>query len=195
MAKKRGRGVSWMTHYLKSRLGYAAKIGVSPFELACIALEKDGFKRPEEYANKKWVAQNRYYIESEVAKIKAAIAVSKRSIPKQIVVARTNSQIAAELVAQRESKRPKVSKVNIKTDEFLQTYEWRKLRMEALKLHGARCQCCGASPATGAVMNVDHIKPRKLFPELALTLDNLQVLCGDCNHGKGNWDQTDWRKL
>lgn len=26
-----------------------------------------------------------------------------------------------------------------------------------------------------------------------LVLDNLQVLCGMCNKGKGNWDQTDWR--
>lgn len=77
--------------------------------------------------------------------------------------------------------------------EFLQSFEWRQLRMKALKLHGARCQCCGASPQTGAVMNVDHVKPRKLFPELALSLDNLQVLCDECNHGKGNWDQTDWR--
>ena len=42
-------------------------------------------------------------------------------------------------------------------------------------------------------MNVDHIKPRKKFPELALVEDNLQVLCGACNHGKGNWDQTNWR--
>lgn len=83
--------------------------------------------------------------------------------------------------------------MDVVADSFLQTYEWRKLRMEALKLHGARCQCCGASPSTGAVMNVDHIKPRKLFPDLSLSLDNLQVLCGECNHGKGNWDQTDWR--
>jgi hypothetical protein len=77
--------------------------------------------------------------------------------------------------------------------EFLQTYEWRRVRMEALKKHGSRCQCCGATPATGAVMNVDHIKPRKLFPHLALSVDNLQVLCHECNHGKGNWDMTDWR--
>lgn len=80
------------------------------------------------------------------------------------------------------------------SDEFLSSYEWRQTRMIALKKYGARCQCCGASPATGAVINVDHIKPRKTHPHLALTLDNLQVLCHDCNHGKGNWDTTDWRK-
>jgi len=79
------------------------------------------------------------------------------------------------------------------TDDFLATYEWRRVRMEAIKRYGSRCQCCGASPATGAVINVDHIKPRRIFPHLALSLDNLQVLCHDCNHGKGNWDMTDWR--
>jgi 5-methylcytosine-specific restriction endonuclease McrA len=77
--------------------------------------------------------------------------------------------------------------------EFLDSFEWRRLRMQALKKHGARCQCCGATPADGAKMNVDHIKPRRFFPELALSLDNLQVLCDACNHGKGNWDMTDWR--
>lgn len=80
------------------------------------------------------------------------------------------------------------------TDAFLSSYEWRRVRMAALKRHGAVCQCCGASPKTGAVMNVDHIKPRKLFPELSLDVENLQVLCQECNHGKGNWDMTDWRQ-
>jgi len=42
-------------------------------------------------------------------------------------------------------------------------------------------------------MNVDHIKPRRLFPHLALDLRNLQVLCEDCNHGSANWSMTDWR--
>lgn len=86
-----------------------------------------------------------------------------------------------------------VSGIDVTTVEFLSTYEWRKVRMMALKKHGARCQCCGASAATGAVIHVDHIKPRKLFPQLALDVDNLQVLCHECNHGKGNWDTTDWR--
>lgn len=67
--------------------------------------------------------------------------------------------------------------------------------MQALRKYGPKCMCCGATPDHGAVMNVDHIKPRKLFPHLALDLDNLQILCHVCNHGKGNWDQTDWRPV
>lgn len=87
----------------------------------------------------------------------------------------------------------RVAGIDVTSTAFLSTYEWRKVRMEALKKYGARCQCCGATPANGAVMNVDHIKPRKLFPSLALDVNNLQILCHECNHGKGNWDQTDWR--
>lgn len=79
------------------------------------------------------------------------------------------------------------------SDAFLQTYEWRRARMAAIKRHGARCQCCGSTPADGVRIHVDHIKPRKLFPQLALDQENLQVLCEVCNHGKGNWDMTDWR--
>lgn len=76
---------------------------------------------------------------------------------------------------------------------FLKTYEWRKVRMEALKLYGNKCQCCGATPKDGIVLHVDHIKPRRYFPGLALDIKNLQILCEVCNHGKGNWDSTDWR--
>jgi hypothetical protein len=79
------------------------------------------------------------------------------------------------------------------SDAFLESYEWRRIRMHVLKLQGARCQCCGSTPADGVKMHVDHIKPRKLYPSLALDINNLQVLCEVCNHGKGNWDMTDWR--
>jgi 5-methylcytosine-specific restriction endonuclease McrA len=106
------------------------------------------------------------------------------------VAYRTNREIAAQLT-KRVKKKKSVSFVS--SNDFLSSYDWRKLRMEALKKYGSKCQCCGATPATGAVINVDHIKPRKFFPELALSLSNLQVLCHECNHGKGNWDQTDWR--
>lgn len=93
--------------------------------------------------------------------------------------------------------KPKISarqRVYVNSDKFLGSFEWRKLRMKALKLHGARCQCCGASPKDGIRIHVDHIKPRRTHPHLALDLDNLQVLCEVCNHGKGSWDDTDWRQ-
>jgi hypothetical protein len=85
------------------------------------------------------------------------------------------------------------SNVDPTSDDFLNTFEWKAVRMMALKKHGYRCLCCGASPATGAVIHVDHIKPRKFFPALALDVENLQTLCGDCNMGKGNWLQEDFR--
>lgn len=88
-------------------------------------------------------------------------------------------------------KNPSASDVN--APAFLTSYKWRSLRMEVLTKYGARCMCCGATPADGAKIHVDHIKPRRDYPELALTFSNLQVLCEECNHGKGNWDRTDWR--
>jgi len=77
--------------------------------------------------------------------------------------------------------------------KFTRSYEWRALRMKVLDKYGARCMCCGATPEHGVKMHVDHIKPRRKYPELALSFDNLQILCEECNHGKGNWNETDWR--
>lgn len=108
-----------------------------------------------------------------------------------------NAEIAR--VQRRRRNKARMQKIaprpeNPASDAFLQSFEWRRVRMLAIKRYGNRCQCCGASPQSGATINVDHIKPRKLFPSLALSLDNLQILCHECNHGKGNWDMTDWRE-
>lgn len=79
------------------------------------------------------------------------------------------------------------------SDDFLHCFKWKRLRYQVLKKYGATCQCCGSGSGNGVVINVDHIKPRKLFPHLALDVTNLQVLCDSCNYGKGNSDTTDWR--
>lgn len=76
---------------------------------------------------------------------------------------------------------------------FYQSAEWFDLRYRVLRRYGATCMCCGATRKGGATIQVDHIKPRSLFPELALDFDNQQVLCKACNRGKSNTDQTDWR--
>lgn len=81
----------------------------------------------------------------------------------------------------------------VRDDGFYKTRAWREMRMVALKAAGGRCACCGASAKDGARLHVDHIKPRYKRPDLSLDPSNLQVLCEDCNLGKGAWDDTDWR--
>tara|TARA_Y100000780_G_scaffold231336_1_gene256437 strand:+ start:706 stop:1131 length:426 start_codon:yes stop_codon:yes gene_type:complete len=72
----------------------------------------------------------------------------------------------------------------ISETDFYRTQEWRSLRVEVLAESNRRCLLCGNSPQHGITLHVDHIKPRSLFPELALDKNNLQVLCEDCNLGK-----------
>ena len=70
-------------------------------------------------------------------------------------------------------------------DKFYSSSEWRSLRYKALRLRGFQCQACGNRPPL-AILHVDHIKPRSKHPELELDINNLQVLCKDCNLGKSN---------
>lgn len=77
--------------------------------------------------------------------------------------------------------------------EFYASPEWKALRFDALKKNDGRCELCGSSKHDGAVLHVDHIKPRSKYPKMALDPHNLQVLCEPCNMGKGNRCTKDWR--
>lgn len=77
--------------------------------------------------------------------------------------------------------------------DFYKSKAWLDLRYMALRNSDGRCECCGATAQDGVKIHVDHIKPRSKFPELALKLNNLQVLCDDCNYGKSNYYNDDWR--
>jgi len=179
--------------FITSRLNANERAGLSEVDQACLALEADGLPCPMNVNHEQWIRENLSYICAKYqekypkpAHQTPSNRQSKKQRKKQRLAARATQNPAKQLTV-------KVAGINVTTDAFLETYEWRRLRMEALKKYGPKCMCCGATPATGAVMNVDHIKPRKLFPALAMDLNNLQVLCHECNHGKGNWDQTDWR--
>ncbi len=77
----------------------------------------------------------------------------------------------------------------IASRDFLNSPEWRRVRYEALRRNDGRCELCGRNKhqlEPGEFLNVDHIKPRRTHPWLALSLDNLQVLDSACNAGKGN---------
>jgi 5-methylcytosine-specific restriction endonuclease McrA len=181
--------------FITSRVCAAEREGMSEAEQACLALEIDGMPCPMDTKPEKWVRDNFSYICFKYHE-KYPVAAADANKSKRAKKMRRQQQTAERKRVAPRAIKPrtvKVAGIDVTTDAFLSTYEWRKVRMEALKKHGPRCQCCGATPATGAVMNVDHIKPRKKWPSLALDVNNLQILCHECNHGKGNWDSTDWR--
>lgn len=85
---------------------------------------------------------------------------------------------------------------------FYERPEWKELRYQALNKYGRRCMSCGDSEERAVkeqrvapVLQVDHIKPRSIYPELALVLANLQVLCRPCNQGKSNKHADDLRPI
>lgn len=90
--------------------------------------------------------------------------------------------------------RPRTKPASVAKD-FYDTWEWKEARFAALKRHGRQCQCCGWTP--GASLNnhlvVDHIRPLRTHPQLALDPENHQVLCNDCNMGKSFKHHDDFR--
>jgi len=82
----------------------------------------------------------------------------------------------------------------VPAEQFYNSAKWKEVRYIALQQAGGKCCLCGAMARDGVQLHVDHIKPRSLFPDLAYQLGNLQILCSDCNMGKSNYDDTDWRQ-
>jgi 5-methylcytosine-specific restriction endonuclease McrA len=100
-----------------------------------------------------------------------------------------NSLYAKQVVPQSHSK----AFTEAYGTDFYKSNVWRQVRYAAFEKNGNNCQCCGRSRADGLVMHVDHIKPKSTHPELALDVNNLQILCEECNLGKSNLYDTDWR--
>jgi HNH endonuclease len=74
---------------------------------------------------------------------------------------------------------------------FYESWEWRTARYEFLKGRQRLCACCGSTKK----IVVDHIKPIRKHWDLRLDPNNFQLLCDDCNKGKGWRDETDWRHI
>lgn len=87
-----------------------------------------------------------------------------------------------------------------KRQQFYDSWEWKAARYKVLQKHGPVCMLCGSTrkdldlDGKPVRIVVDHIKPLHTHWAMRLNLDNLQVLCHDCNMGKGAWDTTDWRE-
>jgi 5-methylcytosine-specific restriction endonuclease McrA len=95
-----------------------------------------------------------------------------------------------DLVNPKREYRPRMS-----NEKFYASTKWRELRYIALKNSGGSCTLCGARASDGVTLHVDHIVPRSVDPRKEFDLDNLQIMCDDCNIGKSNRDSIDWRQI
>lgn len=82
---------------------------------------------------------------------------------------------------------------NLLQNRFYTSRAWRTIRRHALSIYGPKCQCCNVGATKRKPLHVDHIKPRSLYPTLALSMMNLQILCESCNSSKSNTSETDYR--
>jgi 5-methylcytosine-specific restriction endonuclease McrA len=82
---------------------------------------------------------------------------------------------------------------------FYASVPWKRLRYAILAANAARnggtarCELCATQAAAGAPLHCDHVVPLSKDWSRRLDPANLQVLCGNCNHGKSNRDAIDWR--
>lgn len=88
----------------------------------------------------------------------------------------------------RATKKEMVKKFDYQSDEF------RMLRHKVFLRDGERCAKCGAKHSYNNWLEIDHIKPVSKYPALVMDIDNLQVLCRNCNRLKSNIDETDYRR-
>ena len=77
-------------------------------------------------------------------------------------------------VAVREQRGPR-------RQQFYRSLEWREFRQRALELLPPACVGCGR---TDVAVELDHIIPVRLRPDLALDLSNVQRLCKSCHSRK-----------
>lgn len=95
---------------------------------------------------------------------------------------------------QREDMEARAARESEDGEPFYRSRRWQKLRYEAFLRYGRACALCRRSPEIhNVILHVDHIKPRSRYPQHQWDIKNLQILCEDCNMGKGAADDTRWR--
>lgn len=64
-----------------------------------------------------------------------------------------------------------------KPDYLFNWIEYKNLKKEALSRDEYCCTLCGSTKK----LEMDHIKPRYLYPELTLDINNVRILCNSCH--------------
>ena len=88
------------------------------------------------------------------------------------------------------------SKTYLECREFYRSYDWKKIRKQIVDTREHRCACCNIKLSVNTKsLNVDHILPLKYYWDQRLDLDNLQILCDECNKAKGSKYRPDWQSI
>jgi 5-methylcytosine-specific restriction endonuclease McrA len=119
--------------------------------------------------------------------------MSKRNKSLVKLLKKRQMRISWKIRSESMSDNELVAHLHINSDMFLRSNQWRELRKKAIEIYGNSCLKCGKEGNENSPINLDHIKPRKFFPELALDINNLQPLCSSCNKNKGNGQPIDYR--
>ena len=90
---------------------------------------------------------------------------------------------------QKKLGQPTILKNDYSNDEFerrlhrfYNSKTWKYLKEQVYKNQPNKCLVCGSRED----LRVDHIKPVRHFPNLIDDLNNLQILCNECNLDKGS---------
>jgi len=136
-------------------------------------LSIDGCSEIGELAN---FLSNKYLIVGDSYSVISKVYKDLQDEAKSIKKIKNNRRV-------RSHSRKKVKPFSIKD------LKWMKLRDRVFDKYGKVCLCCGSVDD----IQVDHIKPKSIYPELSYCFDNLQPLCASCNIKKSNIHSTDYR--
>jgi 5-methylcytosine-specific restriction endonuclease McrA len=126
---------------------------------------------------------NKKAIAARVNPREALANTDKSKLPKRV-------KSKAKVIKFPAPKSTSVTEAMIKT--FYDSWEWKRLSYDVKLKRGRRCECCGAKAPDVRIIT-DHVQPLRHYWHLRLVEANLQVLCDDCNMGKGSRDETDFR--
>lgn len=89
----------------------------------------------------------------------------------------TRLKIQATMRAKFEGLTPNLERERVR--RIRRSTEYANWRVQILEKYGYTCVLCGEEDRSK--LTVDHIKPVRLFPELATDLNNGRVLCNLCH--------------
>ena len=77
-------------------------------------------------------------------------------------------------------------------ENIYQSTRWADIKKVIYSLYDFKCMKCGTNQNE---MHVDHICPVSKYPAMKWSINNLQLLCKNCNMEKSNVNENDYRTL